>query len=265
LMSVGSNFLTSSKVVLLFYQGANSSFNFGFFGAASVCVPPGYNADTFGNQSVTSDAPICKSFRSMFDNCSKGSYVNGQVVKERRRVAREWEDQTNGCVEYRCDNETGLVSWSNCNSTSETTWICVNEQCIEKNQKTSNEVAIEIELEEGVSIDEVNTTSIADVLSTRLGIDANKLTIGWTNDDERNILSVIIYVKNDDIAQVIYDALDKIERSGQCEFGILCVKKTVHIIPKYQELSEAYRNNMTICAKTLMILFIITHLCNVLV
>jgi len=50
---------------------------------------------------------------------------DGEFVERKTEKAYLWEHQANGCFEYHCDNRTGFISWSKCNSTKEIQRVCL--------------------------------------------------------------------------------------------------------------------------------------------
>ena len=69
-------------------------------------------------------------------------------VLQKSYEAIEWENQTDECLVFQCLSGTGLVAWSNCNSTGDVSLVCVDHKCVDK--KTLGDIVpVEIELEPG--------------------------------------------------------------------------------------------------------------------
>jgi len=86
-----------------------------------LCVSPDYNSTTLGGKEVTSTSEICKEYRSVFNHCYNGAYVDGKFVSEKRKNATELENtQRFGCVQYQCQNDTGELKM---------TLMCEEKEC----------------------------------------------------------------------------------------------------------------------------------------
>jgi len=92
------------------------------------------------------------------------------VVEQRKRNnATEWEEQKSGCFEFLCDNKTGAINVSTCNSSGRISRKCVDDQCEEEEV---NDVVVEIEFNEGVSVDQ---SAVLETLRVKLGIETEEM------------------------------------------------------------------------------------------
>ena len=81
-----------------------------------LCVSPNYKCDSFCGVNVSSSEK-CKQF-NLFNHCYIATAQNdGELIQQKRKNATLFENRTNGCVKYQCNNEVGPISWSLCNST----------------------------------------------------------------------------------------------------------------------------------------------------
>ena len=195
----------------IFYYGNNTFTTNPFSKCTSlknVCVPPDYNNTEIGGITVTSDTDTCKSFQQLDNHCYYSEYNdNGSFIMRKRNKAIEWEKQSNECIERRCINETGFVSWSMCNSTNETNRVCVNnEQCVEK--KNVKKPYIEVDVDDSLKILDVNLTTTTDTISLLCNVSSSGITVGYESDDDGNIIRIIIYVDDEDTANIVADILD---------------------------------------------------------
>jgi len=214
----GSTNISSSNV----FEGCGALTN--------VCVPPDYNSTTFCGVDVTPDSDICKSFSDMFNHCYEASFtVNGMLIQMKRKNATEWEQQSDGCLEYQCHNESGKLSWSLCNSTDTVSYICVNNKCEENKTAEINERwSVEIEVS-STQPNDVNINELKVSVSQMTGIDEDKLEIGLVSDSNGNIIRVIVYVKDGAQAKELAEAVESIDKDEGCSYGILCRTKALHI------------------------------------
>jgi len=115
----------------------------------TVCVPADYKESWFCGAIVTSESPICQQFKNMFDNCSKGTFIDGKVEAEKSIEVIEWEERSNECMEYACDSMHGLVSWKMCNSSNDARLVCVNgSECVESQIMNERSYSVEMEVED---------------------------------------------------------------------------------------------------------------------
>jgi len=135
-INIGNNSFSSNTLVSVFYIGTHIISTAHAFdncnALTTVCVPPGYNSNSFCGKTITSNTAECESFRSMFDYCFRASYNNGTFSKEKRSYAIAWERRSNACAIYSC-NGTALVSQPRelCNNAS----ACFTGKCNEKTGK----------------------------------------------------------------------------------------------------------------------------------
>jgi len=247
-------FAYSSSITSVFYQGNVDMTGFIFYFQSDyleVCVSPEYQSDMFGDKSVTSDTENCKLFRSLFNQCWKGALVDGEIVPSMLKNASNWKKQTNGCIMHECDNATGPVQWSLCNSTNEEVKMCVAGKCVnnETTEKPSR-VSVEIELAVAVNVSDMNTTEILEVISTEFGVDTSGMSVAWETDEEGHITHVIVYVDDEETAYVLADKIDTMDKGDDCRYGILCKSKTAQVT--VDPMSEATANHLPLLTMMLM-------------
>jgi len=232
----------------VFYQGSNDLSNSNAFEGCdelkAMCVSPSFESSSFCGVSVTSDNETCQTFRSAFNQCFEVVDMDGTTVK--RMNATEWEQQSNECMENFCDNSSGRSSRSKCISSGYVIRMCVNNECIENTKTLNNKPSVKIEIEDGVNIGEINTTEINEVLRVELGMELDSvLVIGWESDDFGNVVSVIIYVDDEDTAAAVMSVIESIEKipEGQeCkESVVFCKRKSVSLnMPQFVLSSCAF-------------------------
>jgi len=205
--SIGENaFYGCSKLKSVFYQGNQNPKECSEVFSSSlddVCVSPDYSLDSFCGIKVTSDSPLCQEFSGLFNHCYKGTYIDGGFIQQERNNATAWEEKTNSCTEYQCDNEEGPISWSKCNSSVDVIRECVNDTCIENKKNNS----VEIELKPGVKEEEMNKEQILNNLNELYKIDSEDIAIEWETDKNGYVIRVVFYVKDEKKAKDLSDAV----------------------------------------------------------
>ena len=133
---------------------------------------------------------------------------DGDVIIQKTNNAEYWENQTNGCVEYECNNDTGNVWWYIfCNSSDGINRTCMNGQCVTYNSLNERGWIVEIEFDY-MNASDLNTTEIMETISAMTNVDVNEIEIGVEMSNERNATFVTIVVNNKRIAQSIVDSLN---------------------------------------------------------
>jgi len=239
--SIGEEaFKNCSNLAKVFYQGSkyfNSSAFKDCISLTDVCVSPEYKYDTFCGLSVTSAKDTCVEFRNLFNRCSRPSYNEGNFIQHDWKNVTDKDIQIDGCKSYKCNN--GFPAWSFCNS-AEASAVCLNNQCVTNDTVPEEEKAyVEIEIN-GFKIEEFNAEEMIVVVSELCNISAEELNAGYKIDKDGIINKVYIYVKDKETANSIADALGGLKvDENNCEYGILCYKKTIVVGDIDSLVSEA--------------------------
>ena len=145
---------------------------------------------------------------------------------KKRDNATEWENQTNGCVRYKCDNDYGNITLNICNNDGGIKYKCTDDfKCVIDEPPVNKEWSVVIEFEEGeVSVAEMDITYFMNELSTKCGIEAKEIVIAVETDENGNIVRFIIYVNSENTANVIVNGVKEIDE------GIFKKKKSVHVL-----------------------------------
>jgi len=202
------------------------------------CVSPDYNMTQFCGFSLTLEAANCVSYRALFDTCSEAVYVNGSFVQRQRKNATRWQEQTNECIRYECVNGAGGIARSSCNSDDTVSRTCINNKCVEESSLKEDKVVVEITLDDGVKITDVDLNDILEFLKGKCGIDEKDVTIGWEGNDGY-VIRIVVFVDDETTAVSITVAIDDLDKGEGCPYGVICKAKGVRILVNGQELSSA--------------------------
>ena len=197
----------------------------------TICVPPGYNFTTIWGLSVTSNSSVCQSFQELNNICFIPIYEDDGFIMKKRKNATEWEKQSNGCIKYECDNESGFVSWSICNSSDGINRLCLNnDKCVLSNEIPEDKKAyVEIEVNDGVKVTDINITEIIDTINILCNISSAEIAIGYENDDYGNIIRVMIYIDDENKANDIADMMTKMSKNDDCNLVSICRAKNIRV------------------------------------
>ena len=139
--------------------------------------------------------------------CDEGS--NKWVIQQREK-AIEWESKTNDCIHCECNNESGNIFWSKCNSSEHFFQMCVNEECVETEIVKEEKWIVEVEFDIDPSIiATLNTTELLETISEMTGIDLDDLSSGVDFDTEDDSWRMNLMANDEESAELIADTLQK--------------------------------------------------------
>ena len=229
-----------------FYQGTRTISTQEVFNSdyiKLVCVPEDYKVTTFCQFDVTQSRtnPTCQEYNRMFNNCTKGAFRNGNVTTEKWKGTRDWERNSNGCMVYACDADVGNVSWSGCNSTEESTRVCLEGECREGTILPDKKIIVVVDLDDGLESGSMNATEIIRVLIDALETEIDDdLLVGWESDERGFVIRVYLYVDKKETAETIATGVDALPKGDECMTdNVFCKRKAVRILSSDKELSGA--------------------------
>ena len=122
--------------------------------------------------------------------------------------ATAWENQTSGCVEYRCDPIKGNVSWNMCNSTNETSLACINDTCVETETLSDDGWIVEIGMKD-TDVNEVKASEVLEIIGNMTHVDPDTMRLGIEADESGQVLRIFVIAKDERTASVIASVLDE--------------------------------------------------------
>jgi len=193
----------------VFYQGSNFISNSIFsddLDLKDICVSPdyNYNYNSFGGRDITPNMN-CFNFQSMFSKCYMGAYVDNEIIAVKRKEFIDFEKQSTGCIEFTCNDETGLTPRYLCKSTETKTLMCMNDQCVEDKSDESlmhDKVRIEIEIEKGWKATDI-TSKYYESLRIKLGIEKGSVSMAYECGEQGNVLRIILFANEEEEANEI--------------------------------------------------------------
>jgi len=199
----------------------------------TVCVSPDYEDEEFCGINVDSMKEVCKPFFDMFNACYEAIPFGDDVIQQKRMNVSIWENQTDNCIKYDCKNESGVFLYSKCISTEGENLTCANNQCTKRD---SSRVTVVVEMGDGITIEEFNVTSVQDTLKDLCPEVTSAVVVGWETTEESYVIRVILYVEDEDTANVIYKTLTTLDKEKDCHH-IFCRMVHVNIFVPDQTLS----------------------------
>jgi len=223
-------FLGCSKLKSVSYLGSkdlgsSTSDVFSFCDAlAFVCVQPEYSLLSFCGKSVysSSSSPSCDDFADQSNQCFEVLVYNKtSATVNKRSNATEWENQSNGCVQYQCDNATGGISSSICQNKGEVSWVCVKDsECVEGDKLDSSGWKAVIDMEP-IDAAQFNSIEVINTLSSLTGIDQDKMNVATEVDEKGRIVRVIVYLEDEPSVNAVVSAVNGISKE-ECSYGVIC-------------------------------------------
>jgi len=187
-----------------------------------VCVPLDYDGDEFCNRTVyKSDS--CEKVVTQTNKCYGVTINEGVISTWERQEAKDWENQTNACVKYQCDNETGFVSWGMCNSSVGDAKVCIDNTCKSEAPMLVGSPVI-ISLARPVDASAVDPTETLDLIRSLIQTRAaGELSLGLETDAQGRVDKIIVFVDGDKgKAEAIARAVNNLDKGEDCQYGILC-------------------------------------------
>jgi len=222
-------FYQSPNIETVFYQGSHDISGSPLPTLKTLCVGPNYTGETFLGQPVTNDNETCIKYRGLFTRCYAPAYADGGFVMKKMYKTSFWENQTGVCGVYRCFNETGLFSWSLCNSSGDESLLCMDNKCINNWEKHVGGWLVYIEFDD-LKFKEMSIPAVASDIKklTETSVDLNK--IGIESDDKGNVKLIVVRFSYESTANSVADSVNNLNKGQDCNYDVLCRAKiaTVH-------------------------------------
>ena len=127
---------------------------------------------------------------------------DGNYFFSKKTTAREWEEQTNDCIHYWCDNESGYEARSKCDNEKNIALCNDNGQCMDEEFLKDKPRAL-LELKENVTI----TETYVEVL-TELREIVEDVSLAIEYNDDGQMVHITVYVNDESQAVLINTAVN---------------------------------------------------------
>jgi len=165
-----------------------------------ICVPLDYVNSTFFGRSICKTSH-CEEEVSKYNHCYELIKCGEPDAQVRLRAnASEWIHQTDGCVEYVCDNISGRVSWSKCNNSKCVEGTCANNQNITQTEELEVEFTVDLSVDNWNVTDATATIQSLGTPETKAG---NETRIGVNISDEGFVVRIFLLMNVEEAADVI--------------------------------------------------------------
>jgi len=208
--SIGSRaFASCSSLTTVIYQGTSEPESIGtdaFEGCdefKTICTPVSYVHSSFGGKSVT-----CKEAHCGFpmNECFQ---VTDACSLEMSPEASSWTLRGNGCVEFFCDNITGMSTRSMCNDSGS---LCTNNRCARETDTTDRNYKVEIEMD---NVGPANTPNITAELSDAF----HDATVIVKMDEFGGTVKIFVYVRDMESAIIVEQTVNRCFQDYRRDFN----------------------------------------------
>jgi len=211
-----------------------------------VCVSSNYNSSSFCKQNKVFTPEQCADFRRMENKCfhvKTQSNKTWNLTKDDEVI--QWENHSNGCVSFYCDNSSGLHSESSCYSSGSQNKYCMNGINCRTDKFIGKPFIVVVDVE-NASLPGQSTVEILGSLSTALKKNPYFWSLGTEMNKEGKIHRVLVYVNDITTAKSIQSYVMSYSHSDSCKCGILCNSTKVEIV----EDPNPFKRSSNSCASS---------------
>ena len=157
---------------------------------------------------------------------------------------------------YECDYERGPVS-SMCSSGNDgVNLVCKDDECVPYESLDKDVWSVEISFENEINATDLNTTEIIEWIVAQTNVDISEVDIGVEVNDDGQVVRVIVFVSDEESAEMIAVAVNDIDRGDDCGDAIMCQSKEAEVVRPRRILSSCDRLEGTVMMATIMMLII---------
>ena len=202
-----------------------------------VCVPMDYVNDAFCGMSEFCKSDSCDELSNQINHCFG---CNDKCLIHKREDAIAWENQSNGCLHYSCDNISGFIVRSKC----EKNRMCMdNNTCSDHDRYNDYEwrVAVDIDAEKTTLL---NMTEVRTELNLVSGIDIDNLTVAVEINDEGKVQQIVVFLSDKDTAEMLTRSINTLDKGDDCDHGILCQSTKARAVENKDESFDLSEGEM---------------------
>ena len=175
-----------------------------------ICVSIDYDDYEFCCRTDYCKTDSCENLHFKSNECIEDGCLNGDFVSVESKDAAKWENQTNACVDYKCDDKKGFIMETVCKSTNEKRVMCINDGCL---LFELNSMRIEIEVKD-MKANNFSNKEICDEIELICDVKIDPNDIGFELGDDGTVMQVIIYVDDETSAQTVVDAMNNADKDN---------------------------------------------------
>jgi len=199
-----------------------------------MCVPEAYNSTSLCGLSISCRSSTCNYLGSPCFDVSDDKDICEFTKSE---AAVDWEKHSNGCLEYKCNDENGFVAKSKC---SDNSMSCVDDKCFDKDEVSGKTYVVTIEFDSSDKLI-VESGDIAKELSKLTKIDEYDLKTVIEYDEHGVVKRALVYVDDEEQAKDVTDAVNNLDKGASCQ-GVLCDSKKAEMKEIHQKSPDSSAN-----------------------
>jgi len=230
---IAVNAFYETPVKSVSYLGNHSMGNDCFYNCRKldrVCVSAKYPSRYFCTITAWSTSD-CELLDTLDSKCYhvKSFISNHSWIVQKDDEAIAWENATDGCVEYKCDNSTGFSSSTLCNNDFGASSFCmVDRQCF-TNIYIGKRYIVSMDVQ-GASIPSESSVEIINRTAKLTNLNPLMWMLGKGMNSKGVINHLYIFVDKKTTADNIKYAVDHLDKGPLCEKGILCNVTSIEVL-----------------------------------
>ena len=130
------------------------------------------------------------------------------MESDKKEEVNSMESKNNECVEYSCNNKSGMNARGICTGGEEMNRVCMDGRCVE--MMNDNEFVVVIDFDREVN--ELNMANIIAELSELSGIELDKLTLATEYSDDGSIVRIFVGMDDKNDAVVLADIVNSCQK-----------------------------------------------------
>ena len=136
------------------------------------------------------------------------------------------------------------------------TELCVNDECVDNKTLSDGKWRIEIEID-NLQANKLIVSDLVDKIVELTGFDEDDITVGVEIDENGKVINIVIIVDDEETAKIVVEAINGIDKGGECEYGVLCKVEKVRIDGKQIEVLSTGAQNVI---DTIYLILVMTFL-----
>ena len=202
----------------------------------TICVPTNCNSSSFLGRIDLCKSDACEDLAAQANQCFEMSCNENIAVITKRKNVTLWEEESDGCIKFKCDNNSGIVPIAKCESSGE---VCLNGECLDNNQLNNRDGSVAVIEIDAFKLDTLNRTSILLNISKLADVDVDRIQITIDVDENGEVQHIIVITEDEASADDIAHATNAMNKADDCDQGMLCRSTSAQVAPKEHTVSEA--------------------------
>ena len=180
-----------------------------------ICVPLSYSGTSFCEKTNIAFSAHCEELKDDSNECYEVIPINKEWISQQKHEVEQWESQTDECVQYFCDNDTGMVAKSRCDKNSGP--MCMDGKCIQNDTLYEGDgyvVIIELKPSSDVYLNSNTAKDFICEISGLIKEECDGIVFAVEYEDDGTILRMTVHVERESTADVIAESVKNCSESN---------------------------------------------------